>query len=90
MSLATPRDGRTSLIAADAVTATAMKMLKDRNPGGGAPRVPSSLSSAHDGARHVLEAADGSVFEKIVKLLDDDATPTSAKTARARRSEGAR
>ena len=40
-----------------------------------------TFSSAHDGARHVLEAADGSVFEKIVKLLDDDATPTSAKTS---------
>ena len=82
-SLATSRDGRTSLIAADAVTATAMKMLKDRNPEvrGAACSFLAAFSSAHDGARHVLEAADGSVFEKIVKLLDDDATPTSAKTS---------
>ena len=82
-SLATSRDGRTSLIAADAVTATAMKMLKDRNPEvrGAACTFFAAFSSTHDGAKHMLEAADGSVFEKMVKMLDDsaDKTPTSAK-----------
>ena len=82
-SLATSRDGRTSLIAADAVTATAMKMLKDRNPEvrGAACTLFAAFSSTHDGAKHMLEAADGSVFEKMVKMLDDsaDKTPTSAK-----------
>ena len=73
------------------MTAAAMKMLKDRNPEvrGAACSFLAAFSSAHDGARHVLEAADGSVFERLSSCwTTTDAH--GAKTTRARRSEGAR